>query len=159
MMKRLTAAGVIAIAFLSLSPAAAQQSAAAIHKLAFMQGTWRCVRHGYSAVYAPVYYLNYSFSPDGRWMLERSVGTSQSVKDWEVQMWGYDVVRKHLTAYRFTRGGVVTKTVAGWQNGVFVSKRDDNGATVTIRQHSSRAFDWVIQSADKSSTVTEACSR
>ena len=158
-MRRFIAAAISAIVLLPASPAVGQQGAAAMHKLAFMQGTWHCVRHGYSTVYSPAYYLNYSFSPDGRWMEERSVGNSESVKDWEVQMWGYDVVRRRLTAFRFTSAGVTTKTVAGWQNGVFVSKRDDNGATVSIRRTSARAFNWIVQSADKSSTVIEACSR
>ena len=158
-MKRFIAVAISAIVLLSASPAAAQQSAAAIHKLAFMQGTWRCVKHG-PANYPPVYFLSYSFSPDGNWMEERAVGKSAaSAKDWEVQMWGYDAARKKLVAYRFTAGGAATKTVSGWQNGEFVSRRDDNGVTISIRQHSRRAFDWIVQSADKSATTVDACTR
>jgi hypothetical protein len=41
----------------------------------------------------------------------------------------------------------------------FQSKRDDNGATVTINPVNKNAFDWIIETADHSNVVTEVCTR
>ncbi|HET9393204.1 MAG TPA: hypothetical protein VFO29_06785 [Candidatus Rubrimentiphilum sp.] len=143
---------------LSISPsvATAQTGASAIAKLQFLTGTWRCVIQGGSSN-GRAQHVSYSFSPNRQWMEERSWGASMS--DWEVQMWGYDPNRQLLTAYQFTGGGVATKSVGGWINGSFVAKRDDNGATVTLEPQGKRRINWVIRSADGSSTVRELCAR
>lgn len=139
-------------------PACAQQGASAIRKLSFMQGTWHCVlRGGPNTGFRDT--LSYSFSPNGNWMIEQEGGIYRGQRLWSLQMWGYDPQRQKLVAYQFTNGGVATKSVTGWQNGLFVSQRDDNNATVSIRQHSKRAFDWIIQSPDKSQTATQVCTR
>ncbi len=92
-------------------------------------------------------------------MVESEKGVRKSASGWSTQLWGYDVTQPGFSAYQFTPAGVFTKSVRGWENGNFVSTRDDNHAIVSIRKRSNRAFDWVIQSADKSSTVIEACTR
>lgn len=136
-----------------------QQAVAALRKLHFMAGSWRCVIvNGPSRGY--VSKLSYSFSPEGLFMTEsESPASSKYPNVWSAQMWGYDVLHKSFDAYQFTRFGIFTKTIQGWQNGKFVSTRDDNQAIVSIRPRTSRAFDWLIQPPDKSSTVTEACTR
>lgn len=123
-----------------------------------MAGSWNCiVRGGPGNGYASK--LSYSFSPDGFWMVESETGLRKSPAGWSTQLWGYDRTQPGFSAYQFTPAGVFTKSVRGWENGEFVSTRDDNHAIVSIRKRSNRAFDWVIQSADKSSTVIEACKR
>jgi hypothetical protein len=136
-----------------------QQAVAALRKLHFMTGSWRCVVHG-GLGNGYVSKLSYAFSPDGLWMSEsESAASSRYPRAWSMQMWGYDALHKSFDAYQFTPQGVFTKTVQGWQNGKFVSTRDDNQAIISIRPGSSRAFEWLIQTADKSSTVTETCTR
>jgi hypothetical protein len=55
--------------------------------------------------------------------------------------------------------GVATKTAAGWVDGRFESKRDDNGATVSVVPTSKNAFYWLIEAADHSYTIKEVCAR
>ena len=130
----------------------------AIQKLSFMKGSWHCVIHGGPSS-GKSDNLRYSFLPGGQWMEERGDFYVNGRDEWTIQMWGYDSVARRLVAYQFTPAGAFTKTVDGWVKGVFVSKRDDNGATVIIRPRNKRAFDWVITSADKTFTVVEACRR
>ena len=135
-----------------------QRDIASIKKLSFLAGSWHCVVHGGSGDgYAST--LSYSFSPDGQWMIEQERGPRNNPQAWSLQMWGYDFQRRGLVAYQFTPAGLFTKTIRGWENGEFVSIRDDNQAVVSIRQRSPRAVDWVIQPADKSPAVIEACNR
>ena len=136
------------------------QAVAALSKLHFMSGTWTCVVYANGSANGYVSKLTYSFTPDGLFMIESEhSATSKYPRVWSLQMWGYDVLHKSFDAYQFTPAGVFTKTVQGWRNGAFLSTRDDNQYTVSIRKHSNRAFDWFIQPPDKSSTVTEACTR
>jgi hypothetical protein len=135
------------------------QDAAAIKKLAFLSGSWRCVIQGKNVPSGDVDHVSYEFSPDWLWMIERSNLQENGHTFWTTQLWGYDAGRKQLVAYQFTRNGVFTKTVDGWVGGEFQSKRDDNGATVSVKPINENAFDWVIESADHSSIVTEACTR
>lgn len=143
---------------MSLSSMTEAQGVAQIKKLAFMAGTWKCVSHGGSSQ-GFLDTLTYSFSPDGHWMTETEHTPAGRPVTWSEQMWGFDAQQGKLVAYQFTPRGVATKSVSGWQNGRFVSKRDDNGATVSIRPKNKRAFDWVITPADGSSTVVQACTR
>jgi hypothetical protein len=133
-----------------------QQGPDAIHKLSFMKGAWHCVLHGgQSNGFKDA--LSYSFSPDWNWMIEQESGTMSGQPIWSAQIWGYDAQRQKLVAYQFTNRGVFTKSIVGWQKGLFVSRRDDNNFTVSIRPRGKRAFDWIIGSPDGSSTVVQAC--
>lgn len=142
-----------ALAFFLMGSASAKQSADAIARLRFMAGSWRCVVRG-GVSNSEAFDLTYTFSPDGKWMEERQTGG-----DWEVQMWGFDSRKGKLVAYQFTPGGVFTKTVEGWVNGVFTSTRNDNGATVSMHPKNNGSFDWVVESADHAYIVTEVCRR
>ncbi|HVS45965.1 MAG TPA: hypothetical protein VMS32_04805, partial [Verrucomicrobiae bacterium] len=101
----------------------------------------------------------YRFVAGGTWMEEYSDPGPRHADMSSVQMWGYDGSRKNLVAYQFMGAGVATKLIDGWQNGSFISHRDDNGATVSIQPRNARAFDWVIVSKDQSNTVREECTR
>ena len=139
-------------------PASAQEGAGAIRKLLFMKGSWQCVLHGGpSDGFKDT--LSYSFSPDATWMLEQESGSVSGQPIWSAQMWGYDASRHKLVAYQFNTRGVFTKSVSGWQNGLFVSRRDDNHAVVSVRPIGKRAFNWIIAASDKSLTVVQACRR
>jgi hypothetical protein len=135
-----------------------QRDISSIRKLRFMAGSWHCVVHGGPANgYATT--LSYSFSPDGQWVIEQERGPKSNAEAWSLQMWGYDFRQHSLVAYQFTPAGLFTKTIRGWKNGEFVSTRDDNSAVVSLRQRSRHAVDWVIQPADKSAAVIEACTK
>ncbi|MBV9264392.1 MAG: hypothetical protein JO324_08725 [Candidatus Eremiobacteraeota bacterium] len=128
-------------------------------RLGFLSGSWSCLIHGKNVPKGDVDHVSYEFSPDWSWMIERSTVRENGHDYWTTQLWGYDAGRKQLVAYQFTPNGVATKTVQGWIGGEFRSTRDDNGATVTVKPVSQNAFDWVIESADHSSVVTESCTR
>jgi hypothetical protein len=49
--------------------------------------------------------------------------------------------------------------VDGWVDGAFVSHRDDNGATVSVKPVDARSMQWVIESADHAYVVKEDCVR
>ena len=70
-------------------------------------------------------------------------------------MWGYDAGNKKLVAYQLRSTGVSTKSVDGWVGGKFQSRRDDNGATVTIVPIGKNAFNWVIESAEPAQTWSQ----
>ena len=135
----------------------AQQSGlAAMQKLSFLAGSWTCtVKSGVSN--GLVLNLNYSFSPDGRWMTEHSEDAETKGGDWATQVWGYDARSDKLVAYQFVASGVFTKTVDGWVDGVFTSHRDDNGATISLKPMGPKTMQWIIESADHSSTVKQDC--
>jgi hypothetical protein len=61
--------------------------------------------------------------------------------------WGYDGNTKKMVAYQFLANGVFTKSVEGWVGDSFVSHREGNGATVSVKN------------TDRSSTVNEDCAR
>ncbi len=138
---------------------AQDQGSGAIRKLAFLSGSWRCVIQGKEVPSGDVDRVNYEFSPDWSWMIERSDLRENAHRYWSTQRWGYDARSKQLVAYQFTPNGVFTKRVEGWVGGRFQSTRNDTGATVTINPINENAFDWVIESADHSNTVTEVCRR
>jgi hypothetical protein len=147
------------VAFGGCAASAQEADPGAIKKLAFLKGSWNCAISGPKAPPGDVDHLTYEFSPDWTWMIERSNLRENGKVFWSMQVWGYDASRKQLAAYQFEPSGVYTKTVQGWVDGVFVSKRDDNGATVTLKPVSQNAFDWTIESADRSYVVTEECIR
>jgi hypothetical protein len=138
---------------------AQEQGVDAIRKLAFLAGSWHCVVQGAKVPSGDAERLSYEFAPDWSWMVERSNLRENGQEHWAVQLWGYDAQRKKLVAYQFNSGGVFTKSVDGWIGGRFQSKRDDSGATVSLVPISKSAFDWVIEAADNSYTVKEACTR
>ncbi len=138
---------------------AQEQGSDAIRKLAFLAGSWHCVVQGERVPKGDVEHLSYEFSPDWSWMIERSDLRENGRSFWGAQLWGYDAIHKHLVAYQFSSFGVFTKSVDGWVGGRFQSRSDDNGATVTIVPINKDAFNWVIESADHSNVVTEACTR
>lgn len=158
---RLRAVGsILAIALVGCGVANAQeQGPDAIRKLAFLAGSWQCAIQGAHVPAGDLDHLSYEFSPDWSWMVERSHVRENGREYWSLQMWGYDAGNKKLVAYQFSSTGVSTKSVDGWVGGKFQSRRDDNGATVTIVPIGKNAFNWVIESADHSNVVTEACSR
>ena len=130
-----------------------------LSRLKFMQGTWTCpiLRDGKPTGITD--HLTYRFFAGGQWMAEHDDYHENGQDASSSQMWGYDPHAGKLVAYQFMKQGIFTKTVYGWQSGEFVSRRNDNGAWVSIRPHSERSFDWIIQPADKSSTIVEACTR
>jgi len=135
-----------------------QQAKAAMTRLHFMAGSWTCVIRGGQSE-GLVDNPTYRFVAGGTWMEEYSdMGKPDSPYS-SVQMWGYDGGSKSLVAYQFMGAGVATKNVDGWQNGIFVSHRDDNGATVSIQRKGPRAFDWVITPKGGGLTVREVCTR
>jgi hypothetical protein len=138
---------------------AQEQNFDAIKKLAFLQGSWHCVVQGARVPAGDVDRLSYEFAPDWSWMLERSSLREKGKDYWGVQLWGYDAQRKQLVAYQFNSAGVFTKTVSGWIDGRFVSKRDNDGTMVSILPIGPHSFDWVIESPDHSYKATEVCTR
>ncbi len=152
--------GCVAAVLLSLSgvsPARAQSNADAMKKLSFLLGEWQCVVEGGTSN-GLHQVIRYSFSSDGLWMTELSHDANSSA-DWETQIWGYDSRTRRLTAYQFVETGIFTKTVDGWKDGVYVSHRDDNGASVSLKRLNDRSMKWIIASADGSYVVTEECVR
>jgi hypothetical protein len=149
----------VVLALGARTAAAQEDASSAIKRLAFLAGSWTCTIQGPGVPRGDVDQLSYEFAPDWSWMVERSNVSENHGGDWSAQLWGYDAARKQLVAYQFTSSGVHTKTVAGWVGDQFVSTRDDNGARVSVKPISPRAFDWVIESADRSTVVTEACTR
>ena len=137
--------------------ASAQQSASAITKLHRMAGAWTCAIVGTNTS-GDIEHTS-CFFDGGQWMEEVSMLRERGQDHSSTQIWGYDPKTTRLVAYQFTPDGVATKSVDGWVNGVFVSHRDDNGATVTIVPKGPKAFDWVIVSKDQTYTVREECKR
>ncbi|MFN2449601.1 MAG: hypothetical protein ABR508_07400 [Candidatus Baltobacteraceae bacterium] len=134
----------------------ARTGADAMKRLAFLSGSWTCTMHGGSSE-GVVDHLTYSFTADGRWMIERSdVQGGES----SVQIWGYDPAQRRLIAQQYGPQGVATKTVDGWKQNQFVSRRDDNGATIVLQQSAPNAFSWTVHaSAPGQSAVRENCIR
>jgi hypothetical protein len=145
--------------FYSGVASAQEQGPDAIRKLAFLAGSWHCVVQGAKVPNGDVERVSYEFAPDWSWMIERSDLRENGQEHWGAQLWGYDAQRKQLVAYQFASSGVTTKSVDGWVAGRFQSKRDDNGATVSLVPINKSAFDWVIEAADHSYTVKEVCAR
>ncbi|MBV9270455.1 MAG: hypothetical protein JO165_05130 [Candidatus Eremiobacteraeota bacterium] len=130
--------------------------AEAMRKLAFLTGTWKCTFKD-TAGNNVVQQANYSFSPDGLWMTETSHDEGSDT-NWETQMWGYDVRADKLVAYQFYGDTVSTKSVQGWVDGVFVSRRDDNNAIVSMKPVNQNSMEWIIK-LGKPGTFIEECSR
>jgi hypothetical protein len=156
-----TLAVAAAMVFLLLTAciARAQESdLAAMRKLMFLSGSWTCtVKGGDSSGLRQT--VRHTFSPDGLWMTELSQDSGTKSDDWATQMWGYDAHVGKLVAYNFGSNGVFTKSVDGWVNGVFTSRRDDNGTTVSLRPVDARSIEWLIESADHSHALREECLR
>ncbi|HEV3155558.1 MAG TPA: hypothetical protein VGZ02_17265 [Candidatus Baltobacteraceae bacterium] len=129
-----------------------------MQKLKFLAGAWACTVKGGSSN-GLVLDVQYSFSPDGLWMTELSQDSGTNGDDWATQMWGYDAHAQKFVAYTFARNGIFTKSVDGWVDGAFVSHRDDNGATVSVKPVDARSMQWVIESADHAYVVKEDCVR
>ena len=79
--------------------------------------------------------------------------------DWAIQMWGYDVNAHRLVAYNFAHNGVFTKSVEGWLNGMFVSRRDDNGIIVSLKPINAKSMQWIVEAPDRSPILREECLR
>lgn len=149
------------IAVASSAPAFAQdaprhEALEAMKKLSFLDGTWNCVMHG-GASNGLADKLTYSFTADGRWLVERS-----DVKggDSSVQVWGYDPAQRRLTATLYSPRGVTVKNVLGWNGDSFVSQGDVSGAMVTLKQTAPNAITWTFAPPDASQqSVVESCTR
>jgi hypothetical protein len=149
----------IAALLCSAGAASAQEAGAdAMGKLTFLSGKWNCTIAG-GISNGQVQVNDYSFSPDKLWMTELSWDEGADKKNFATQMWGYDAIAGKLVAYQFTPNGVYTKTVDGWIDGAFTARRNDNGATVSVKQVNAESMEWTIASADKSSIVKEECVR
>jgi hypothetical protein len=135
-----------------------QLGASAMQRLAFLSGRWTCTVSGGESNGLTLD-LSYSFSPNVLWMTEVSRTSEATGNDWATQIWGYDARNQKLLAFQFTESGVFTKTVDGWVDGVFLSQRDDNQATVSLKPISANTMQWIIESADHSSTIKEDCVR
>ena len=152
-------AGTTVMLLLTACAARAQQpDMSAMQKLAFLSGTWACTIKGGSSN-GFVQDVKYSFSPDGRWMTEVSLNSEPNEDDYATQMWGYDARVGKLVAYNFGANGVFTKSVGGWVDGKFTSRRDDNGAIVSLKPIDNRNMQWIIASADGTYIVQEDCVR
>jgi hypothetical protein len=146
----------LALASLAGTAARAQDSGPnAMRRLAFLSGSWTCTVRG-GASNGSVQDTRYSFSPDGFWMIEVSHDRG-SQNDFATQIWGYDATAKKMVAYQFLANGVFTKSVEGWVGENFISHRDDNGATVSVKRTGDSSMQWTVESADQSSIVTEDC--
>jgi hypothetical protein len=133
-----------------------QQALDAMKKLSFLDGTWNCVMHGGESN-GLTDKLTYSFTADGRWMVERS-----DVKggDSSLQVWGYDPAQRRLTATLYSPRGVTVKNVLGWNGDSFVSQGDVSGAMVTLKQTAPNAITWTFAPADTTQQpVVESCTR
>ena len=129
-------------------------------KLQYLGGQWSCtVSNEATHKLLERLAIDYSFSPDKLWMIERSHDAMDRAKDWALQIWGYDANSSRLVAIQFTKMGVFTKSVEGWHQGAFISKRNDNGATVTLTRPSPNSIRWVIESVDHSFVVDQDCIR
>jgi hypothetical protein len=143
---------------MTCATSAQQSDATAIRKLSFLEGRWLCtIRSGTSDGLKQD--VKYSFSPDKLWMTEVSQDSGTGGNDWATQMWGYDARTQRLVAYNFASNGVLTKSVDGWVDGRFQSRRDDNGAIVSVKAVGSSAVRWTVQRADGSLVVYEDCIR
>jgi hypothetical protein len=131
-MRGILVAAALAMLLMTCMARAQQPDISAMKKLGFLSGTWACTVEGGTSN-GLVLKVGYSFSPDGLWMTELSQDAGPGHNDWATQIWGYDVRAGKLVAYAFTPYGVFTKSVEGWLDGAFVSHRDDNGATVSVR--------------------------
>ncbi len=152
------AVAVAAFLITACAAGAQQQGTDALHKLAFLKGTWACTIKG-GPGNGFVQDVKYSFSPDGLWMAEVSLNSAPHEDDFATQMWGYDARTGKLVAYNFAANGVYTKSVEGWVDGKFISRRDDNGATVSLKPIDSHTMQWIISSADGTYVVSEDCVR
>jgi hypothetical protein len=139
-------------------PQQANTDSTAIKRLAFLAGRWSCTVNGGSSNGLTLD-VRYSFSPNWLWMTEESQDSGAAGTDWATQLWGYDARTKKLVAFQFTQSGVFTKSLDGWVNGIFVSHRDENGATVSLKPLGANSFQWIIESSDHSYTVTQDCIR
>jgi hypothetical protein len=145
---------------LSGSGASAQTAeSGAIEKLSFLVGSWHCVIEGAKVPKGDVSTARYQFSPDRSWLIEYESLRERGRSHWSMQIWGYNALQQKLVAYDFSAAGVLTKSVDGWVGGEFKSKRDQDGATVTIVPHTRDSFDWKIVTANGSTTVIESCRR
>lgn len=149
-----------AIISLSAIPAVgkADDGLAAIQRLMFLKGTWDCTVAGGSAD-SITQKVHYSFSPDHGWMTEVSDPSGPTAEDWATQLWGYDSKSGKIVAYNFARNGVTTKSVTGWVNGSFVSRRDDNGLLVVLKPVSADIVEWLVKRQDQTTLVREECKR
>lgn len=152
-------AGTAAMLLVTACAARAQQpDKSAMQKLAFLSGTWACTIKGGSSN-GFVQDVKYSFSPDGLWMTEVSLNSEPNEDGYATQMWGYDARVGKLVAYNFGANGVFTKSVDGWVDGKFTSRRDDNGATISLKPIDNHNMQWIIASADGTYIVKEDCVR
>jgi hypothetical protein len=152
-------AGTTALLLVTACAARAQQpDTSAMQKLAFLSGTWACTIKGGSSN-GFIQNVKYSFSPDGRWLSEVSLNSEPNEDGYATQMWGYDARVGKLVAYNFGANGVFTKSVDGWVGGKFVSRRDDNGAVVSLKPIDNRNMQWIIASADGTYILREDCAR
>ena len=161
-MRKFAASLAAFVAVLAWQTASAQvtqpQAADAMKRLAFLRGDWNCVYQG-GPESGQSEHINYSFTPDGRWMIERS-DMRGSADSSGVQVWGYDPAQQKLVAHQYTTNGIFTKTVAGWQGNQFVSTRDDNHWQIVLRQDGANAITWIVHpTAVDATPVTEACKR
>jgi len=150
---------VITIVLFVSHAARGQDQAGQVKRLAFLAGSWRCAVHGPGVPDGIVDELTYTFTPDWSWMIETSHVRQPGKDHWSTQLWGYDARDQRLVAYQFDSTGVSTKTVEGWVEGRFQSRRDDNGSTVVLDPSRGNAFDWTIKTADGSKVITESCTR
>jgi hypothetical protein len=125
----------------SVAIAQGQDDPAAIKRLAFLAGSWQCVIHGNGVPKGDVERISYEFAPDWSWMIERSNLVENGQAHWGAQLWGYDAQHRKLVAYQFSAAGVFTKAVNGWVRGGFESKRDYDGAMVTMRPIDQNTFE------------------
>jgi hypothetical protein len=155
---RVLTISIIAVLMNTISAGANDVAIETMQKLHFLSGQWSCkVSEGSSNGLSQV--VRYSFSPDGLWMTEISHDAGAPEKDWSTQIWGYDAQAKKLVAVSFTGYGIFTKSVDGWFAGEFTSRRDDNGATVSLKRVNDQSMQWTIRSSDGSSVVYEICSQ
>ncbi|MDP9017100.1 MAG: hypothetical protein M3N19_02110 [Candidatus Eremiobacteraeota bacterium] len=103
--------------------------------------------------------MRYSFSPDGLWMTEVSLNSEPNQDGYATQIWGYDARTGKLVAYNFGGNGVYTKSVLGWINGQFTSRRDDNGLTVALKPIDTHTMQWIISNPDGTRVAMEDCVR
>lgn len=136
----------------------AQSAIDAMKRLAFLNGNWNCTVQG-GPWNGQVDHLNYSFSGDGRWLIERS-DIKGAPNASAVQVIGYDPAQRKIVAHEYTMSGISTKSVQGWVGNDFTTTRDDNQWQVVLHQNTPSSFAWVIHPTGVGAQpITEACTR
>ncbi len=131
------------------------QSADALERLRFLEGTWHCTVYSSDSTVGPPFKedLLYTYMPGDYWLKEDTILTEDGKRVWRYAVYvgrddGYkgraDWITRPLTVWTAGDdwGGVpVSQAVAGWSGGDF-KIFDEYGGVVTLKRTGANSLEW-----------------